>query len=646
MAFVVSAGQLVDLDRTPVYSARTVQLSETVSFDYAAIWRTQPQVRTVISFLARNIAQLPIHVYRRASDTDRERLTDHPLAQLLAKPTPSTTRYRLIDSLIHDLGIYDNAFWLKTRDTRSGNANGLLRLPPQLVTVQGDSAMLNATGYVVTGSRSKRQFAPDQIVHFRGHNPTDARLGASPIETLRRILAEEYMAAAYREQLWRNGARFGGYLRRPQDAPNWSDKARDRFRAEWQQQYTGDGPNSGGTPILEDGMEWVAGAGMTPEQAQYLEARKLTREEVAAAYHIPLPMVGILDHATFSNITEQHKQLYQDTLGPWLTMLCEEMELQLIPDLPDPAGVYLEFNMAEKLRGSFEEQAQQLQTAIGAPWLTRNEGRARMNLPAIDGGDDLVTPLNVLIGGQASPTDSAPDGGENAYQPRVKSGAARRFKARADEARVAEARGTLEQFFDRQKRAVLARLGAKAAIDDTFDQARWDTELADDLELIAAPVTDEAAVAALTKAGLDPAGYDPDRTRGWLRKHAEGVATGINARTRAQVADALTDDDPKAAVKDLFEGPIHARAGQVATTLVTALSGFGTTEAISQTGREASKTWVVTSSNPRSSHSAMSGETVGMGELFSNGARWPGDSTLPDDERANCSCDLDITVEG
>jgi len=50
---------------------------------------------------------------------------------------------------------------------------------------------------------------------------------------------------------------------------------------------------------------------------------------------------------------------------------------------------------------------QSLQTAIGRPWMTANEGRARMNLTRMDGdADQLVTPLNVLVGGQASPTDS------------------------------------------------------------------------------------------------------------------------------------------------------------------------------------------------------------------------------------------------
>ena len=37
--------------------------------------------------------------------------------------------------------------------------------------------------------------------------------------------------------------------------------------------------------------------------------------------------------------------------------------------------------------------------------MTRNETRKIQNLPAVEGGDELITPLNVLIGGQASPQD-------------------------------------------------------------------------------------------------------------------------------------------------------------------------------------------------------------------------------------------------
>jgi phage portal protein BeeE len=63
-----------------------------------------------------------------------------------------------------------------------------------------------------------------------------------------------------------------------------------------------------------------------------------------------LPLVGILDNATFSNIREQHKNLYQDSLGPWLAMIEQDIMLQLLPEFDDREGVYVEFNIAEKLR--------------------------------------------------------------------------------------------------------------------------------------------------------------------------------------------------------------------------------------------------------------------------------------------------------
>jgi hypothetical protein len=75
---------------------------------------------------------------------------------------------------------------------------------------------------------------------------------------------------------------------------------------------------------------------------------------------------------------------------------------------PASADHLVEFNLAEKLRGAFEEQAVQLQTSVGGPYMTRDEARARLNLPHLEGANDLIVPMKVTQGGQASPTDSAP----------------------------------------------------------------------------------------------------------------------------------------------------------------------------------------------------------------------------------------------
>jgi len=353
---------------------------------YAAIYRDQSNVRTCVDFLSRNIAQLGYHVFRRVSDTDRVRLIDHDVVRWTEKPNPRTTRYRLFESLLADLGIYFNAYWLKVRlpdDPRGRQRIGLVRLPPDEVQVDG-VLLAEAFTWTPANGGTPRVFPPSEIVYFNGYNPLDAKFGLSPLETLRRVLAEEAAAGLHREAYWRNSSRHDGVIERPATAKKWTPEQKKDFRDQWQERYTGGG--AGSVAVLEDGMTFKA-TSWSPRDSEYTAARKLTREECAAAYHIPLPMVGILEHATFSNIKEQHKQLYADTLGPWLAMISEEIERQLLIESEDQDKVYTEFNIAAKLAGSFEEQSTALRVLVGRPIMTANEGRARLNLPQIDDPD-------------------------------------------------------------------------------------------------------------------------------------------------------------------------------------------------------------------------------------------------------------------
>lgn len=407
MAFVQSAGAVQALSRPSGSLMPTrLMLTNSVALEYSEIWRTQAAVRTVVTFLARNIAQLGLAMYHRKGDTDRERLQDHPLGMLLRQPNPWTTRYRLINGLVHDFAIYDTAYWLKTKV--DGQTRGVVRIPPTMMTPKGDN-WLTPDEFELAGQKERKRIPADQVVYFRGYNVTEDT-GASPLEALRQILREEWAASQMREQVMNNGARLSGYIQRPAApaAPDWSDTARKRFKKDWQAQYAGNGPQAGGTPILEDGMTFKEAA-QTAKDLQYVEARKLTREEVAAEYFIPPPMVGILDKASFSNITEQHKMLYQDTLGPWLSMIQDEIALQLIPDFePSPLDFYVEFNLREKLTGDLVERGGVIQQSVGGPWMTINEARALDNRPPIEGGDELIRPLNVTQNGDQEPIPAEP----------------------------------------------------------------------------------------------------------------------------------------------------------------------------------------------------------------------------------------------
>ncbi len=641
MTIVQSLGSLAELpaDWWPTGSYGSLRLAVDYTADYETIYRTQPNVRTVVDFIARNVAQLGLHVFRRVSDTDRERLADHPLARLLGRPNPFTTRYRQIESTLIDYLVHWNAYWLKIR---SGEAYALLRVPPVYMTVEGG---LVPRRYWLTYGGQRKEFAPADVVHFRGHGLPIA--GISPLETLRQVLAEEYEAGAYRTGYWKNAARMSGIIERPKEAPEWSENARSRFKAEFEALYSG-AANSGKTAILEEGMTWKQ-ASFSSRDSEYLAGRKLTREEVARSYHVPLPMVGILDHATFSNIKEQHKNLYQDCLGPILVQVEEELELQILPDFEDMAGVYLEFNIAEKLKGSFEEQAAALSTAVGRPWMSADEARARQNLSSMGGdAEQLVTPLNVLVGGQASPRDSAPPkalrSGRKAEGDDVDT-----LHVRLHERHVAKWTEVLARFFERQRDAVVGRFpkDGTVTIAELFDGERWVRELGDDLlrlnhataTVFAQRVIDELAADDDEETAFDPAEMVP-----YLAENARIASEGINGTTRDRIVDALKGDTPLDDILGLFAVAATSRAAQIAHTKVTAAAGFGGHRG-AEVGGAKTKTWRVNSGNPRSQHRAMAGATVEIARNFANGMKWPGDYAGGADDVANCRCSLRFNRE-
>ncbi len=404
MAVIQSFGQLQSMGQSPrglrvssggVSNLDLYGLSQT----YFQIYKSQPNVRICVDFLARNVAQLGIHAFRRVSDTDRVRLFDHDVTQWLKRPNPSTTQYRLVEDMMIDLGIYFRSYWAKVRYTRVDGrpALGFVRLPPEQVTVEG--GLLPEKFIWEDGAGGKKEFPLSEIVHFSGY-----RLGISPLETLRRILAEEAAAGAYRESLWLHGAKHEGIWEREKESPNYTPEQIADWRANWQEFASSS--KAGQTAVGLRGWKYVT-TSFSSRDSEFTQGGKLRREVCAAAYHIPLPLVGILEHATFSNVKEQHKHLYQDCLGPWNEMIVQELERQVLPECEDQDRVYVEFNIDAKMAGSFEEQANSLRTLVGRPMMTANEGRARLNLPKDpDPGSDKVALQQGGPSQDAQPSDN------------------------------------------------------------------------------------------------------------------------------------------------------------------------------------------------------------------------------------------------
>lgn len=357
---------------------------------YSAIYRSNPFVAALVNKIANATARLPLKVYERADDNARDEARDHPYAALLRKPNQMHDPYLFWLWTVSTLNIYGEAFWGKVRDA-GGRPVELVPLHPTNVTSTADSDG-RVTWAWDNGTARIDDIARRDLVHFKFFNPDSLTRGMSPLEPLRSTLENEAGARAANSAMWRNGARPSALLRHPN---NISEPAQTRLRAQWSDLHSG-AENWAKTVVLEEGMD-VTLMPLNVEELQYIESRKLNQDECCAVYDVPPPVVHKLDRATFSNITEQMRSMYRDTMAPKLRFLESTLEMELRdgrmgdrnrePDFGE--NVFAEFLMDEVLRGDFEVRVPAIAQAIQTGQMTPNEGRRIENRPPVDGGDVL-----------------------------------------------------------------------------------------------------------------------------------------------------------------------------------------------------------------------------------------------------------------
>lgn len=631
---------------------------------YAKLYRSQPAVRQVVSFIAENMAQVPIDLFRKDAQDIRIEVDDHPVARVLEYPNDSVSSYEFIRDLVTDLEVFDHAYW------QIGRANGeiaLARIQPDAVTPKGVGPF-GPSSYVISKSDGTTvELDAVDVLDVSGYGG-----GISPMETLRRILAEDEAAGQYREGMYRNGMRNAGVIERPLEAPDWSEKARQRFLEQLTDRHTG--ADATGRPLLlEEGMTWKSDQIAMASQ-EYIASREFTTRVVANMYRISPAILGLTD-APYASITAYNQQLYQNALAPRMVHIVQSIERQLLTKQERvDERLYLEFNLSAKLRGSFQEQAAIAQMAVGKPYMTVDEYRAIYDLPPMEQGEagprfaDVGLPALVQAGivspawaaeqvgapteGMSTvpapqdpnaPADTSPPGGAEGGQ-QTGAGATDQPSPSEDSvvpkskaSRVDRAYPKRHDAFASEVAAVIAKTlerAAKAAPNRPFTKARLEDELAADLQ----PVIERHTVAeASAKAAELGAKFDPRTIQNYVEETAKNQAVRTAGAMDAIQKRYPEDDDASKEARKTALSDESVRSG---LTMATAMLSFARMEA-AKAANVGTKTWSTTTEDSR--HADVDGETVALGKQFSNGLRYPGDPAGDAGETVNCLCVLDIS---
>jgi HK97 family phage portal protein len=454
---VTASGRTSSLSRPSVplgaygsYGAGNVGLTGGLTVSYAQLYRTQPWVAVNTNKLSRQISRLPLKVYTRDSQNNRQEVSTGSLPDVLRTPWNRGSAFSLKQAISFPTTLHGNSVLGKLRQRRGGPVTGFLPLDWRFLLPHLDER--GGVLFWETTQTGKSKFLdPADVIHFAWAAP-DGDLGVSPLQQLGTTIKLEDAAQRYATGSFDNAVRPSGALVADKDAKLKPEEINE-LRAQIEQTHGGI-DNAFRMLLLGGGMDWKPFS-QTAKEAELIESRKLNREEVAAVYDMPPPMIGDLEKATFSNITEQHKMLFTTVLGPWLVFIQETLQAQLIDSEPAFEGHFVEFDLNEQLKGDPEKRIPAITKGIEAGLYTINDGRKMEGLPP---HDHPWADLPLIQSNNLKPLGAEDDGDK---------------EAGTDAETVASHVG-------RARDRVLTRAGAGAASGDLFDRARFERELADD----------------------------------------------------------------------------------------------------------------------------------------------------------------------
>lgn len=333
----------------------------------------------------------------QGSGDDKKDLPDHELTKLLAKPNEYTSGHDFIERITGHLYLGGNAVLAKTRDQRGRIRELWPIMPDHIEVVLDDNGMLLGYNRTSPDGRKLSPLKPSDVSHLQFTDPAREWWGISPLQAVAQVVDTDLDAIKWNRVALQNRAVPDGVLSTDQQL---QDDQYERMQTQMRSKTARE------SLILEAGLSWQQ-MSLSPAEMDFVESRRMSREDILAVYGVPPATVGIVQSATQSDVGEMRLQFWLDTILPYLADIQAAFNLSLAPEFGDDITVRPDTSEVRALQLPMKdkvEQAQQL-FAIGVPVAEINRlldmGLSEDALP--NSGETGYLPANLL------PVDSIED---------------------------------------------------------------------------------------------------------------------------------------------------------------------------------------------------------------------------------------------
>jgi HK97 family phage portal protein len=344
-----------------------VAVSETSVLALSAAW-------ACVNLLAGTIASLPLMVYRVDRSGNRVADKEHPLYRILHdSPNADQTAMEFWEG--GNTAIELRGAMHAHKETMGGR---LVALTP----MNDPTCRRTETGrllYRWVENGEAREAYEEDVFRVRGFLG-----GMSTISAGRQVFGLATAVNTASQTTFANGMRPSGVLTVPGVL---KPDQREPLEKALGDKFIGS-VNAGRPMLLEAGVTWQQ-LTINPEDAQMLESRAFSVEEVARLFGVPPHMIGHTEKSTSwgTGLEQQTLGFVQFTLRKRLKRIEQAIAKQLLTPADRAAGVTVEFNLEGLLRGDSAGRAAFYQSGLQNGWTTINEVRALEGKPPVAGGD-------------------------------------------------------------------------------------------------------------------------------------------------------------------------------------------------------------------------------------------------------------------
>ncbi len=639
-------------------------------------------VYACVDRIATKFAGVPIKLYRTTKKngvSSEEEVFDHPIINLLKKPNPFTSGYDMREGTTSFQELTGNAYWLLDSFV-DGKPTEIFPLNPKRVRIE-PSAPNFIGGYIYDRGMGKTiKIPPEFIIHFKYFNPMDDYYGLAPLSAARFAVETHSFGDKYNLNFFKNSAEPRGALTTDQ---NLTTDQVDRIKTAWKAYHHGT-DKAHRVAILHGNVKWT-NIGLTQKDMDFINSKKMTREDTLGVYNVPPAMVGIFDHSNYANTKEQRGIFWMDNIFPKIKKYLNTVNESLVAPFEDNLILKPDYSDIEELQEDRKARAESDKIDIASGVKTINQVKIERRLPPVPWGNVWYAPLNLIPVTSPRPEEeerSVPASGINFTIGPIKTveeEAAKAKELRTKIWNVFKARSEnwekklkpiLRTFFTGQEKEVIRNLRAsgwkilsepknkdwlfKQNIEDIlFNESLSNKALAKLKKPVIVGALSAQATEEIARLNLGIV-FDVTNPRvaNWIDSKTFQFAKDVNKATEDRLRDVLKEsiangEGVKQAEKrigQVFDVARGARTERIARTEIIGALNNGSMEAYKQSGIVKKKEWIDSRDNLVRDTHQIDGEQTGLDDNFSNGLAFPGDPSGSAEEIINCRCTLTAVV--